>query len=126
MDGDVDDLMMIANRDVCDDPYSMFGAYRLLRAQFSSENIEPPLVGKVTRRGFQRAIICMPQSSFSQVLLITRCAGRTQLAAEAGSSMQFESYSTCINCDTFIEQLIRVSNCRNYESVLTLTGAGGF
>ena len=67
--------------------YSMFGGYRLLRAQFSSENIEPPLVGKLTRRGFQRAIICLPQSSFSQVLLITRYAGRTQLAAEAVSSM---------------------------------------
>ena len=65
----------------------MFELHRLLRAQFSSENIEPPLVGKLTRRGFQRAIICLPQSSFSQVLLITRWARRTQLAAEAGSSM---------------------------------------
>jgi hypothetical protein len=61
----------------------MIGMYRFLRAQFSSENIEPPLVGKLTRQGFQRAIICLPQSSFSQVLLITRYAGRTQLAAEA-------------------------------------------
>ena len=47
--------------------YCKLDMYRLLRAQFSSENIEPPLVGKLTRRGFQRAIICLPQSSFSQV-----------------------------------------------------------
>ena len=69
------------------DMYCMIDMYRLLRAQFSSENIEPPLVGKLARRGFQRAIIYLPQSSFSRVLLIRRYAGRTQLAAEAGSSM---------------------------------------
>ena len=65
----------------------MIDMYSLLRAQFSSENVEPPLVGKLTRRGFQRAIICLPQSSFSRVMLIRRYAGRTQLAAEAVSSM---------------------------------------
>ena len=58
----------------CEMMYCMFDMYRLLRAQFSSENIESPLVGKITRRGFQRAIVRLLQSSFSPVLYSTRYA----------------------------------------------------
>ena len=48
----------------CADLYSMFEMYRLLRAQFLSENVEPPLVGKVRTSGFQQCAVRLWYCSF--------------------------------------------------------------